>query len=152
MIQRDYIDRLIEQCAEALRRILRLRASGQVDPALGAITDATDDLLGPLRPVLRLLEPTAAVAAAGPHEHGRIRMYAALLGEEGLVHQARGDSARSHLSCRRALELYAAVSLAGATLDGADRGRIAVLGTAVDVEGLDPRYRDELRRLEGRGR
>jgi hypothetical protein len=152
VIQRDYLERLIEECAEALARILRLRRAGEVDPAFGAVSDATERLLGPLRPVLERLEPGNAVAVAGPFEHGRVRMYAALLGEEGLIHRARGDSARAYLCCRRALELYAAVSLAGARLDGADRGRIAVLMGTVKLDALDPRYGDELRRLEGRTR
>jgi hypothetical protein len=152
MIQRDYIERLIEECTQALARILGLRQAGQADPAFEAVGDATERLLGPLRPVLERLEPGNAVAVAGPFEHGRVRMYAALLGEEGLIHRARGDSARAYLRCRRALELYAAVSLAGARLDSADRGRIAVLTGTVGVAELDPRYGDELRRLGGRPR
>ncbi|HEY4027485.1 MAG TPA: hypothetical protein VGO86_13735, partial [Candidatus Dormibacteraeota bacterium] len=148
----DYIERLIQECARALSRILALRRAGDVDPALRAVDEAATDLLGPLRPIVERLEATTAVAMAGPNERGRVRMYAALLGEEGLIHRAAGDTARAYLSCRRALELYAAVSLAGARLDDADRGRIAVLGRTVDVEELDARYRDELSRILGRGR
>jgi hypothetical protein len=152
LIQRDYLERLIEECAEALRRVLRLRQTRELDPALAAVGDATGRLLGPLRPVLERLEASNAVEVAGPFEHDRVRMYAALVGEEGLIRGASGDSMRAYLCARRALELYAAVSLAGARLDGADRGRIAVLMGTVDVDELDPRYGDELRRLGGRGR
>jgi hypothetical protein len=151
MIQRDYIERLIEECADALSRMLRLRRAGQLDAALRGVDEAADRLLGPLRPLLERLEASSAVGALGWSEMDRIRMYAALVGEEGLIHQRRGDSARGYLRCRRSLELFAAVSLAGARLDDADLGRVAVLSSAVDLEQLDARYRDELRRLSGRG-
>jgi|SRR5215471_2802975 len=145
MIQRDYIDRLIEQCAEALRRMLRLRQAGQHDVALHEVEEATERLLGPLRPVLERLEATSAVAMAGPNERDRVRMYAALVGEQGLIHKARGDSLRAYLSSRRALELLAAVHLAGTRLSGEDLGRIAVLSRIVDVGELDERYGAALR-------
>jgi hypothetical protein len=153
-IQRDYIERLIQQCADFLSRIVRRRDAGEPEPDLREFTDAADRLLGPLRPVLEKMEASTAVSVAGPFELDRVRMYAALVGEESLIHRARGDSMRAYLRARRALELYAAVSLAGGRFDGTDLGRLAVLTSAldVDVDDLDPRYGDELRRLAGRGR
>jgi len=147
VIQRDYIDRLIQQCAEALDRMLRAGRQGEPDEALRVFEEAADRVLGPIRPLVERMEPDSAVDFAGPNQLDRIRLYAALLGQEGLVHRARGDSARAFLSCRRALELYAAVSLTGRALDGDDLDRIAVLTTVVDLGGVDPRYRDELQRL-----
>ncbi|HKF78496.1 MAG TPA: hypothetical protein VKF59_20310 [Candidatus Dormibacteraeota bacterium] len=151
MIQRDYIERLIQQCAEFLGRILRLREAGELDPALRLVDEAANELLGPLRPLLDRLEASTAVEVAGRLDTDRIRLYAALLGEQALIHGARGDAMRAYLSCRRALELLAAVSLAGGRLGDDDLRRIAVLTTTLDVDQLDDRYRDELRRLAARG-
>jgi hypothetical protein len=149
-IQRDYIERLIEQCADALRRMLRLKKAGELEPALGELERAVDQLLGPLRPVLERMEATSAVSLAGRPLPDRIVMYAALVGEEGLIHHARGDAMRAYLRGRRALELYAAAALAGARLGPDDPARIAVLTRLVDVDDLDTRYRDALRGLSGR--
>jgi hypothetical protein len=147
VIQRDYIDRLIQECAEALRRMLRLGREGHHDEALEAFGEAADRVLGPIRPLVERMEPDSAVEFVGPNQLDRLRLYASLLGQEGLVHRARGDSARAFLSCRRALELYAAVALAGGTLDGDDLDRIGVLTTTVNLDSVEPRYRDELGRL-----
>jgi hypothetical protein len=149
MIQRDYIERLIEQCAEALRRAVRLRGARELDPALRTVREAADQVLGPLRPLLERMEASSAVAVVGPAQVDRVRLYAALLGEEALIHAAGGNSASAYLCARRALELFAAVSRAGGVLVGADRARIAVLATMVDVHELDADYQAELRRLAG---
>lgn len=147
MIRRDYIERLIEECAEALRRMLGLRRAGRPDEALRVFSDAVDRVLGPMRPLLEQLDARSAVQAFGWSELDRIRLYAALMSEEALLHEGRGDSARAYMRSRRALELFAAVSSAGGRLDATDLQRIATLRTTVDVEELDPPYSDELRRL-----
>ena len=148
MIQRDYIERLIQQCAEVLQRALSLRRTGQPDRAIALVREARDQLVGPVRPLLERLEASSAVQVAGPGEHERVRAYAALLGEEGLIHGQIGDSASAHLCCRRAVELYAALSLAGAPMRPADRERIALLRGALGrAAGLDDRYQIELDRL-----
>lgn len=153
MIQRDYIERLIQQCAEFVQRALTLSRGGQPDRAIALVREAQDQLAGPVRPVLEQLEATSAVQVAGAGEHERVRAYAALVGEEGLLHRQTGDSASAFLCCRRALELYAALSLAGLRLRPEDLERIAVLRGAVDADGagaLDDHYRAEIDRLCGR--
>lgn len=147
MIQRDYIDRLIQECAEALRRMLRLGREGRHDEALQTFGEAADRILGPIRTLVERMEPDSAVDFVGPNQLDRLRLYASLLGQEGLVHRARGDSARAYLACRRAVELYAAISLSGGALVDDDVERLGVLTTIVDPAGLDPRYRVELARL-----
>jgi hypothetical protein len=106
MIQRDYIERLIEQCAEVLRQALRLRRSGQLEPALQMLRDAEDQVLGPLRPLVEQLEASSAVQVAGPSQVERLRLYASLIGEEAVIQRARGDAASAFLAGKRALELY----------------------------------------------
>jgi hypothetical protein len=147
VIQRDYIDRLIQECAEALRRMLRLGREGRQDEALQVFDEAADRILGPIRTLVERMEPDSAVDFVGPNQLDRLRLYAALLGQQAVVHRARGDTARAFLTCRRALELYAAISLSGGPLGDDDLERIGVLTTTVDLRGLEPRYRDELGRL-----
>jgi hypothetical protein len=147
VIQRDYIDRLIEQCAEALRRMLRLGREGNADAALVVFEEAADTMLGPIRPVVERMHADSAVAFVGPAQHERLRLYAALLGQQGLVHRWRGDSARAYLCCRRTLELYAALSAAGVVMSEDDRERIAVLTGVVDTRELDPHHAEALKLL-----
>src|SRR5579859_5993731 len=132
MLRRDYIERLIEECGETLRRARELRPGS---------------LLGPLRAMVEQLEASSAVVVAGQGERERLRLYAGLLGEEAVIHWERHDQASAHLAGRRALELFAAVSLAGASLDRADRDRVRALMPVVQVRDLDASYRDQLLRL-----
>src|SRR5438128_608842 len=129
MIQRDYIERLIEECARAVRRALELRRGRQPEPALRLVKQAEEQLIGPLRPLLDRLEASSAVEVAGPSQVDRVRMYAALVGEEALIYQSLGNSTSAYLCCRRSAELYAALSLSGVKLDQAELGRIAVFMT-----------------------
>jgi hypothetical protein len=149
-IRRDYIERLIEECVRALLRAAHLREAGQLDVALRVVREHADELLGPLR-LVQQLEASSAVEVAGRSQFDRLRVYAALVGEEGVIHQARGDTMSAALACRRSLELFAALSLTGAQLAMDDLRRMAVLSGIVGMDQLDARYRDELRRLASRG-
>jgi hypothetical protein len=150
MFRRDYIERLIEECAKALSRALELRQRRQLEPALRVVRQAEEQLVGPLRPVLDRLEATSAVEVAGPAQLDRVRIYAALVGEEGLIYRAMNDSASAFLCSRRSLELYAALSLARVSLEPVEREQVALLVTGLDLDQLDDRYSKELRRLAGR--
>jgi hypothetical protein len=149
VFQRDYIERLIEECVQVLSRALDLRRGRQLEPALRMVKNAEEQLVGPLRMVLERLEPTSAVEVAGPAQLDRVRMYAALVGEEGLIYQALRNSASAFLCSRRSAELYAALSLSGVKLDQAELQRIVVLTTVLDLDELDVRYSNELRRVTG---
>lgn len=144
MIRQDYLVRLIEQCAEALGRMLLQRQAGRLEPALQTLREAELQLLGSLQPVVERLEAASAVSVAGAD---LMRLYAGLIGEEGLLHQTCGDTAQAYLACRRAAELYAAVSLARCRLDDADLGRVGLLATVVALDDLGSPYAAELGRL-----
>ncbi len=131
VVQRDYIERMIEQAAQAFAQILELARAGDLDPAMIMLQKTRDLVLGPMRPVLERLDASSAVELVGKYEMDRLRMYAALLGEEGAIHDRRGKPARAELCYKHALELYAAISLAGARLNPADRERIALLQAKV---------------------
>jgi hypothetical protein len=104
----------------------------------------------PFTPVLKQLEATSAVALVGKYDLDRICLYAALVGEEGAIHELRGRSAEAGQCYHRSLAFYAAASSAGAHLQPADVERIALLYPKVKDVGLDNRYEEEIRRLLGR--
>jgi hypothetical protein len=148
-VQRDYIERMIEQAVQALAQILELVRAGDLDPALILVHKTRDLVLGPMRPVLERVDAASAVDLVGKYELDRLRMYAALLGEEGAIHDLRGDPARAEHCFHRALDLYAAISLAGTRLKAVDLERIVLLLPKVEAGNIDRRYGPELRRLAG---
>jgi hypothetical protein len=150
VVQRDYIERMIEQAAQTMAQILDLVRAGDLDLASIVVHRTRDVVLGPMRPVLERVDAASAVDLVGKYELDRLRVYAALLGEEGAIHESRGKPARAEHCYRHALELYAATSLAGARLKAADTERIILLQPKVEVADIDSRYRDELRRLAAR--
>jgi len=126
--QRDYIVWLIEQVGQALAEIAQLVREGKFDLALLAIQRTTDLVVPPpMRELLDRLEPTSAIAVLGPSEVDRVRMYAALLGEQGALHELRGRSAEASAFYQRSLELYAAAAGAGVELVDADLERVGVM-------------------------
>jgi hypothetical protein len=148
-VQRDYIERMIEQVGQAFAQILELIRAGDLDPALIVVYKTRDLVLGPMRPVIERVDAASAVDLVGKYELDRLRMYAALLGEEGAIHELRGESAKAEQCCRRALDLYAAVSLAGGRLKAADLERIVLLQPKVEAGKIDKRHSLELQRLAG---
>ena len=147
IVQRDYIERMIEQAAQAIAQVLQLVRTGDLDPAMIVILKTRDLVLGPMRPVLERVDGATAVDLVGKYELDRLRMFAALLGEEGAIHELHGKPARAEHCYRHALELYAAAALAGARLQAADWERIVLLEPKVEPGTIDSRYREELRRL-----
>jgi hypothetical protein len=147
VIERDYILRLIKQVVEAVALILRLSRSGRFGAALEVVRQTIALVLGPDHALLERMDPASVVNFVGKFELDRVRLYAVLLAEEGAVHELRGDADRANRCRRRALELYAAGSLAGARLDEADRDRIVQLLVVVDGDAIDSRYREQLDRL-----
>jgi len=147
VVRRDFIERLIQQVAEAVGLVLGLSRSGKLTHALDVVHQTIALVLGPDHALLERMEATSAVDFIGKFELDRIRLYAGLLAEEGTIHERRGALNDAQRCRRHALELYAAGSLAGLRLDEADQERVALLRTKVDLDGLAPRYRDALQHL-----
>jgi len=147
MVQRDYIERMIEQFAQALAQVVAAVRAGDFDLALLTVRRTSDLVLGNLGPVMERLDAASVVEFVGKLDLDRIRMYAALLAEEGTIRELRGQEARAQYCFSRALELYAAISLSGARLKAADSERIASLQPKVAAGAIDGRYQDELLRL-----
>ena len=104
-------------------------------------------MVGNLGPVLECLDAASVVELVGKYDLDRIRMYAALLAEEGTIRELRGQAARAEYCFGRTLELYAAISLSGARLKTPDWERIVSLQPRVAAGAIDSRYQDELLRL-----
>lgn len=141
MIRKDYLERLIALAAQALAQIAGLLSTGELDPALNLVRRTTEEVLGPLGPVLQRLDAASAVEIAGRFEIERIRLWAALLAEEGAIQEARGRADEADACYRRSLELYAAGAAGGVRLLEADRERVRELRGRVEVQ---PRYRAEV--------
>jgi tetratricopeptide (TPR) repeat protein len=130
-VPRDYIERMIEQCAEAIAQIAAMVRTGEFDRALIMIQKTSDLVLGPNRSLYERLDADSAVELLGRYELDRLRMYAALLGEEGLIREARGQVERANECFGRALRMYSAIDRSGARLMSADWDRIEALQAKV---------------------
>jgi hypothetical protein len=144
-MQRDYILRVIEQAIQAIAAAISFRIRGDADSALRIIEVAKDQVLGPWRQVLERLAVGSALELLGPGEASRAHAYALLLSEESEIHALKGDGLAE--ACRRrALEVYAACSLAGLPLDQRDLDRIGLLRSR-GCAPLPAAYEGELNRI-----
>jgi hypothetical protein len=135
IVQRDYVMRMIEQCAAAIAEIAALIRAGEFDLALIVVGKTTDLVLGDLRPVFERLDATSVVDLIGKHDLDRVRMYAALLAEEGTIRERRGQMPRAQYCFSRALDLYDAISQSGAQLRTADWERMDMLRPKLEAAG-----------------
>jgi hypothetical protein len=133
MVQRDYIVRMIEQFAQAIGEIVALVRAGEFDLALIVVRRTHDLVLGNLGPVLERLDAASVVDLIGRHDLDRVRMYAALLSEEGAIRELRGEAPRAQYCFSRALDLYNAIAGSGARLQAADWERMEMLRPKVEA-------------------
>ena len=139
IVQRDYILRLIEQAAAALRRILRLTADGEPAAAVREAEAASRALLGPMADAMTAVDPATATQLIG--DPSRLGAWAQLLAAEAAARRALGQDATADLLERRALAI-ALEAVARQPADGAPEARAAVatLRASVDVALLPDRY------------
>ncbi|HXN78848.1 MAG TPA: hypothetical protein VN965_08785 [Candidatus Dormibacteraeota bacterium] len=133
IVQRDYLMRMIEQCAVAIAEIAALIRAEEFDLALIVVRRTSDLVLGNLGPVFERLDATSVVDLIGKHDLDRVRMYAALLAEEGTIRERRGETPRAQYCFSRALDLYDAISRSGAQLQTADWERMDFLQPKVQA-------------------
>jgi hypothetical protein len=124
MEKRDYLERIIQQSILALAAIVLHRDAGDFNAGLAAVRTAKEEILGPFLPVLEAFEANSAITIAGAE---RVRIFAALVGEEALLQSETGDEASAFLCARRALELQAALRAVGSALSADDQARFALL-------------------------
>jgi hypothetical protein len=133
VVERDYFMRMIEQVAAAIAEIAALIRAGDFDLALIVVRKTSDLVLGNLLPVFERLDATSVVDLIGKHDLDRVRMYAALLAEEGTIRERRGEMPRAQYCFSRALDLYDAISRSGAQLRTADWERMDTLRPKVEA-------------------
>jgi hypothetical protein len=114
MVERDYVLRMIQQLVRALARIAGLKRAGQLDEALEDVSATLDDVLGPLRQTLEVIDPQSAARLLSDRD--RIEAYAVLVAEEGSILELMGDTERSGHRTRRALALLLEAQRLGHTL------------------------------------
>src|SRR5260370_40295212 len=95
VVQRDYIERTIEEAAWAIVQILQFARAGDLDLAMIVVESTRDLVLGPMRPVLERIDAARSVALVGRLALDRLRMYAVSLAEDGAIHERRGTPARA---------------------------------------------------------
>jgi len=135
MIQRDYIERLIQQAIQGLVQAAELIKRGELNPARILVDRTIDQVLGSLRPAFERLDATSAVALVGPSELARVRLYAALLAEMGALDEVSGKQTSAGHLYRRALDFYEAGERSGMRLLPADSERIIDLRLRVEPGG-----------------
>jgi len=133
IVQRDYLMQMIEECAAAIAEIAAFIRAGEFDLALIVVGKTTDLVLGNLRPVFERLDATSVVDLIGKLDLDRVRMYAALLAEEGTIREHRGEMPRAQYCFSRALDLYDAIAQSGAGLRTADWERMDMLRPKVEA-------------------
>jgi hypothetical protein len=133
----DYIMRMIEQLAAAIRKIAGLREKGEYARALGEAADAWEKLLEvPRELVERVDGPTLASLLRTPD---KMRAAADLLIEEARVFAGNGDPLHATVCYRKAHELYLEAR-AIAPLPS-DDNTLLELARHVPPGVIDPRYR-----------
>jgi hypothetical protein len=133
VVHRDYLMRMIEESAAAMAEVAALIRAGDFDLALIVVHKTSDVVLGNLRPVFERLDATSVVELIGKHDLDRVRLYAALLAEEGAIRERRGQMPRAQYCFSRALDIYDAIARSGAELRTADWERIDMLRPRVEA-------------------
>jgi tetratricopeptide (TPR) repeat protein len=137
VFRQDYLLRLIEQFADALRRIAGLRKKGDYDAALGDIESTWNKLLDVPYQLVDVVD--TATLAAQLKEPANMRIAAQLLAEEAQALAGKGDPVHASVRYRRALELFLEARAVDPQPD--DEAAILELSRHVHANQLDPRYR-----------
>lgn len=137
MFREDYLIRLIQQVAEALRRIMGLRQRGDYQAALTASGELYDDLTTVPRPISDSLDSRTFATLLGTAD--KIRALALLFWEEARIHEAKGDPVTAKARYVRAHELFLEARARAAAAE--DDSAILELSHFAPARDLDPRYR-----------
>jgi hypothetical protein len=137
-IRKDYIERLIEQFAAALARILKARQEQRSEEALQLISEASRTVLGMEYGALTLADAASTARLLG--EPARVQVLAKLVHQEAEVRRERGDASGSEDRLRLALELYLEARELGLRLDEGGAKELGELREKVAAVALAERY------------
>jgi hypothetical protein len=121
-LKRDYILRIVEQLAQAIARILALRATGDVPGAIREVEGAAGGIAGMDLRMAGSVD-TATLARHVP-EPVRMAALARLMYERAGLAGEEGDEAGARRWRVRAVELWRAAEAAGAELDEVARAAL----------------------------
>lgn len=137
MFREDYLIRLIQQVAEALRRIMGLRQRGDYQAALTASGELYDDLTTVPREISNSLDSYTFANLLGTAD--KLRALALLFWEEARIHEAKGDPLAAKALYVRAHELFLEARARAAAPE--DDSAILELSHFAPARDLAPRYR-----------
>jgi hypothetical protein len=147
LVQRDYIQRLIEAMGAAIARALRRRLEGDHTGARREVQMACSELLGAMAPLAERLDARTAADLVG--DPRRVAMWGRLLAVDADLLQDMGRTTEAAATARRALELLLESTLRDPTANGETRALVDALRTRVPASALDPRHRERLSRADG---
>ncbi|WP_342377752.1 hypothetical protein NVS55_00530 [Myxococcus stipitatus] len=129
-IRKDYIERLIEQFAAALARLLKARREKRYDDAARLLRATALDTLGMEYEALLMVDASSTARLLG--EPARVKVLARLVAEDGDLHEVQDAHATAASRFRYALALYAQAQAMGAPLEADDTAVITRLQSWLD--------------------
>ncbi|NMO19574.1 hypothetical protein HPC49_26805 [Pyxidicoccus fallax] len=124
-IRKDYIERLIEEFAAALARIIKARREQRFADAQQLIHATALTSLGMEYGALLLADPASTARLLG--NPARVKVLARLVAEDGELLLSRGDTSTADVRFRYALALYSEAQALGLTPDAEDTATITRL-------------------------
>ncbi|MDY7226469.1 hypothetical protein [Hyalangium rubrum] len=144
MITKDYIERLIEQFAQALKALLKARQEQRPEEAHRLIRETALATLGMEYSVLTMADAASTARLLGHPQ--RVVVLARLVAEEGELLSEQGEGARAGLRWGLALELFLEARELGASLAGEDARVFEGLRRRVAPSLLSERHQQLLAR------
>ncbi|AKF79052.1 hypothetical protein MFUL124B02_00640 [Myxococcus fulvus 124B02] len=124
-IRKDYVERLIEQFAAALARLLKARHEKRFADAAALIRSTALDTLGMEYSALLMVDAASTARLLG--DPMRVKVLARLVAEDGELHLEQGDSRMATERFEYALALYAEARHLGLPHDAEDSAVLARL-------------------------
>ncbi|QQR44686.1 hypothetical protein JKA73_00570 [Myxococcus xanthus] len=124
-LRKDYIERLIEEFAAALARIIKARREKKLADAQRLIQETALSTLGMEYAALLMADPVSTARLLGSPP--RVKVLARLVAEDGELSAEQGDTATATSRIHYALALYDEVQALGLTPDADDTATIARL-------------------------
>jgi hypothetical protein len=138
MIRQDYIERMIQQLAQALKALIQAREEKRPEDALQLLRETALSLLGMEYGVLTMADAASTARLLGHPQ--RVVGLARLVVEEGELLREQGQEARASLRWGLALELLLEARAMGATLEGEEARVFARLRAEVAPSLLSEQY------------
>lgn len=124
-IRKDYIERLIEEFAAALARIIKARREQRLADAQHLIQETALSSLGMEYGALLLADPASTARLLG--NPARVKVLARLVAEDGELLQQQGDTPTASARFQYALALYTEAHALGLAPDADDTATVARL-------------------------